>query len=178
MSQHSVAGTAAILGILLFSSQVIHSQQTTTTNCNLNGNTANCTSDTTDYGAQQQRAYEQGQQVGNALGQGIAAAMQAHSQDKWVKKYCAAHPGQDWRWFRRSDGHTIATGHCATQDEKSVAAANEFMAHHRDYIPCTDNSEVITAYLQEHNLDPREKKSYERAFRDLKKTDHLKLYSN
>jgi hypothetical protein len=168
----------AVIAILTLSANLTYPQQTTNTNCNVSGNNINCTSDTTDYGAQQQRLDEAGQQIGNALGTGIALAMQSHAQEKWVKKYCAAHPGGDWRWFRRSDGHTITTGHCPTQTEKAVVAANEFIAHHKDYIPCSSNSEAMTSYLQEHNLDPRERESYERAFRDLKKANQLKLYSN
>jgi hypothetical protein len=169
---------AAVFAALLFTGQITYSQQTTNTNCNLSGNNVNCTSNTTDYGAQQQRAYEQGQQIGNALGTGLALAMQSHSQEKWVKKFCAAHPGGDWRWYRKSDGQNLATGHCPNQDEKAVIAANEFMAHHKNYVPCEENSSAITAYIEDHNLDPRRKKSYEQAFKELMKDNQLKLYSN
>jgi hypothetical protein len=168
----------AVTAILTLSANRVHSQQTTNTNCNVSGNNINCTSDTTDYGAQQQRAYEQGQQIGNALGTGLAIAMQSHAQERFVKKFCAANPGGDWRWYRKSDGHTLATGHCPSQGEKAVIAVNEFIAHHKNYIPCEENSSVMTSYIQQHSLDPREKKSYEQAFKELKKENQLKLYAN
>jgi hypothetical protein len=168
----------AAIGVLIYSATLTYSQQTTSTNCNVSGNNINCTSNTTDYAAQQQRAYEQGQQAGNALGTGLALAMQSHAQDRFVKKFCAANPGGDWRWYRKSDGHTLATGHCPSQIEKGVIAANEFMAHHKNYVPCGENSSVMTDYIQQHNIDPKERKSYEQAFNELKKRNQLKLYGN
>lgn len=178
MSRNSKYFASVVLGIVLLSCKAARSQETTTTNCSLSGNTANCTSNTTDYGAQQQRAYEQGQQVGNALGKGLAAAMQAHQFTKGLRKYCDAHPGQDWHYYSRVDGHTISQGHCPTQTDEALTAANEFMSRHKDYIPCPTNSAAITAYVDGHNLNPRERGSYERAFKDLKKTNQLKLYAN
>jgi hypothetical protein len=167
-----------VIAILTLSANLTYPQQTTNTNCNVNGNNINCTSDTTDYGAQQQQLNEAGRQIGNAIGTGIARARQSHAHEKWVKKFCAANPGGDWRWYGSSDGHTLATGHCPSQNEKAVIAANEFMAHHKDYIPCEENSSVMTSYIQHRNLDPREKKSYEEAFKELKRENQLKLYVN
>ena len=89
----------AMLGIVLLSTGNIYSQQTTTTDCTQNGNNTNCTSNTTDYGAQQQHSYEEGQQIGTELGTGIAAALQSHSFNKGVSKYCAEHPGQNWHYY-------------------------------------------------------------------------------
>jgi hypothetical protein len=166
----------AILGTLLFVVPAMYGQQTTNTNCSVNGNTANCTSTTTDTGAQQQRAYEAGQQIGNALGSGIALAMQSHSKSSWVKKFCARHPGESWRWTRNRDGALLDSGRCPTDEDKGVMAANEFMAHHKDYIKEPANSNVVVAYLEEHKLDPREEKSYEHAYTDLKKSGQLDLY--
>jgi hypothetical protein len=174
----------AALGILLFTSHV-QCQQTTTTNtdCNLYGNTANCnsTSTTTDTGAQQaernREAYETGQKIGTALGQGMAGAMQAHSFSKGLRKYCDAHPGQEWAYYSRADGHKLSSGHCPSNDEKALAAANEFMARHTDFKPGPANSQAITAYLETHKLDPREEKSYERAYKELKNTSQLDLYA-
>ncbi len=36
----------------------------------------------------------------------------------------------------------------------------------------------MTGYIDIHKLDPREKKSYERAYKDLKKAGQLDLYSH
>ncbi|MHB1937762.1 MAG: hypothetical protein ACYCOR_14405 [Acidobacteriaceae bacterium] len=177
MKSHIAIRTATILlGLLLFAGNA-HGQQTTNTDCTLSGNTANCTSNTTDYGAQQQQAYETGQQVGNAIGQGLASAMQHHAFSKGVKKYCAAHPGQDWHYYSGRDGHVLSSGHCPSDEDKDVAAANEFMAHHKDFIPCAANSKVMVAYIEVHKFDPREQKSYERAYKALKKSGKLDLYT-
>jgi hypothetical protein len=171
----------AIIGVLLLFAPVIRGQQTTTTNtnCNVYGNNANCTStsSTTDNAAQQQQAYEAGQKVGDAIGGGIALAMQSHSKNSWVKKFCAGHPGESWRWTRNSDGTLLDSGRCLTDEDKGVIAANEFMAHHKDFIKGQPNSEALVAYLDTHNLDPRLEKSYERAYKDLKKAGQLQLYS-
>lgn len=160
-------------------------QQTTSTNtnCTLYGNTANCnsTSTTTDNGAQQaernREAYETGQKVGAALGQGIAGAMQAHAFSKGLRKYCNAHPGQEWAYYSRADGHKISSGYCPSDEDKGIAAANEFVSRHGDFMRTPSNSQAMTAYLEDHRLDPREEKSYERAYKDLKKSGRLELYA-
>jgi hypothetical protein len=162
---------------ILVSAHMASGQQTTTTDCTLNSNTAHCTSDSTNYAAQQQRAYEQGQQAGQALGQGIGVAMQAHAFDKNLRKYCAAHPGENWNYYSRVDGHVMSSGHCPSDDEKGVAAANDFMSRHKDFKPGETNSQVMTKYLETHNLDPREERSFERAYKDLKNTGQLDLYA-
>lgn len=145
-------------------------QQSTTTNCTMYGNTANCTSNTTDYGAQQQRAYQEGQQAGDAIGKGLARAMQAHKFARRVKKYCEDHPGNDW--------HSNSTsGHCPSEAEKLEIAENEFMAHHKELMHNSANHQAIDGYIEAHNLDPHEKKSYERAYNDLKKTGQLERYA-
>jgi hypothetical protein len=171
-------GRSILLVAVLFAGHIIEAQQTTTnTNCNVYGSTMNCTSTSTDNSAQQRQAYETGQQIGNALGTGMAAAMQAHAFSKELKKYCAAHPGEDWHYYSRADGHVLSSGHCPSDDEKGVAAANEFMSRHKDFIRNQANSQVVVAYLQDHKLDPREEKSYERAYKDLRKSGQLELYA-
>jgi len=152
-------------------------QQTTDTNCTTSGNSINCTSTTTDRAAQQQRAYEAGQQVGAALGTGIAAAVQAHAHSKWVKNYCAAHPGGGWKTTNRVTGVVTQRGRCPTDEDKQLEAANTFMSKHRDYIPEPNNSTILVAYLDTHKLDPREERSYEHAYKDLKKGGQLNLYA-
>lgn len=174
-SYASIRTTTMLLGVLLLTGNA-HGQQTTNTNCTLSGNTANCTSNTTDYGAQQQQAYEAGQQVGNALGTGIANVIQAHSFSKGLRKYCDAHPGEAWHYGVIATGQAYRSGTCPSNEEKSVQAANKFMAHHKDFKPCDANSKVMTAYIETHNLDPREEKSYERSYKALKKSGQLNLY--
>jgi hypothetical protein len=53
---------------------------------------------------------------------------------------------------------------------------NPFMARQRDYIAEPSNSKLIVAYLEDKQLDPREEKSYERAYKDLKREGRLDLY--
>jgi hypothetical protein len=167
-----------ILGILLFAASATRGQTTTNTNCTVNGSNANCTSTSTDNSAQQQRADETGQQLGEAPASGIALAMQTYARNKWVKNYCAGHPGSNWHWPQNSDGALFASGHCPTDAEVGAVAVNEFMAHHRKYIKCQENSDALDAYLTFHRLDPRIEKSYERAYKDLKKDGRLQLYRN
>jgi hypothetical protein len=177
MSIYSFTFALTLAGTLLMASTTMQAQQTTNTNCTLYGNTANCTSDTTDYGAQRQRDYENGQRIGNALGVGIGRAVQAHRMSNGIKNYCAAHPGQNYTWRRNSDGRTMASGYCPTQEDKAVTTANEFVAHHKDYKPCVANSQVMTSYIDSRRLDPREKKTYERAYNEMKRTGQLELYA-
>ena len=177
MSNYGATRAVAVLSILLFLGHVVRGQQTTNTNCNVYGSTVNCTSNTTDNAAQQQRSYEAGQQVGNALGQGIAGAMQAHSFSKGLRKYCDVHPGEVWHYGVIATGQAYNSGTCPTNEEKSVQAANKFMSHHKEFIPEPANSNVLVAYLEAHKLDPREEKSYERAYKDLKKSGKLDLYA-
>ena len=177
-SYASIRTTTMLLGALLLAVNA-HGQQTTNTNCTLSGNTANCTSNTTDYGAQQQRANEEGQQVGQAIGapigQAIYAARVRHAEKKWIKKHCAQYPGHDWGY--QINGQIVASGHCPTEEEKAEMATHEFMAHHKDFKPCADNSKLMVAYIEAHSYDPREQKSYERAYKTLKKTGQLELYA-
>ena len=145
-----------------------NAQQTTNTNCRESGYSVNCTSTTTDNTAANQ-------QIGDALGTGIARAMEAGKKGRWVKKFCARHPGGGWYWH---EGGTITDrGTCPTSADERVEAANVFMSKHKDYVPEPANSKVMVAYLDTHNLDPREEKSYERGYKDLKKSGQLHLYS-
>jgi hypothetical protein len=116
--------------------------------------------------------------MGRALGHGLAGTIQAHAFTKGVRNYCNAHPGEEWRYFSRADGHTISTGPCPSDADKAGIAAAEFTAHHKDYIKETSNSEAMITYLQHHDLDPRNEKSYEHAYKDLKKSGQLELYKH
>ena len=108
MLKSSGLGVLTVGVLLLFAIPELPGQQTTNTNCTSSGANTNCTSTTTDNSAQQQRAYETGQQNGKAIGSGIAAGVNAHAQTKWVRNYCAANPGMGWKWTRNSDGRVIS----------------------------------------------------------------------
>jgi hypothetical protein len=163
--------------VLVFSCPVLFSQQTTTTSCTQAGSNINCDSTTTDYGAQQQQMNQAGQQIGNAIGAGLAVAIQSHRERSWVKKYCASHPGAGWRWYRRSDGATLEAGQCPSMQQEIYLAENAFIARHRDFEPISANAVQINVYIAGHHLDPRREKSYERAFSNLKKQGALQLYA-
>jgi hypothetical protein len=175
--QRAFSRAAFALATMVLACPFLISQQTTNTNCSTFGNNTNCTSTTTDYGAQQQRAYEQGQQFGNALGKGLSAAMQAHAYSSGLKKFCAAHPGQEWHYYSRADGHVLSSGHCPSDEDIAVEAANKFRARHKEFISEQSNAQFMTDYLESHRLDPRNEKSYETAYKDLKKAGKLELYS-
>lgn len=177
MKHKYIIDSAIALSLILAANGVLQAQTTTNTNCNVYGSQVNCTSNTTDYGAQQRQTYETGQQIGNALGKGMAVAMQAHAFSRGLKKYCGAHPGGTWKYSSRVDGHLISSGTCPTDEDKGLSAANEFMSHHKDYIKEENNSKVMVSYLEEHKLDPREEKSYEKAYKDLKKSGQIDLYA-
>jgi len=159
----------------------MHGQTTTTnTNCTVYGSTADCTSTSTDDSAQraqqaeqQRQAYETGQQIGAALGQ----VMQAHAFNKTLRKYCDQHPGENWSNVSLVDGHTLSSGHCPSDDDKVTALANEFAAHHKDFVRSPANGQAVATYIETNKLDPREPKSYEKAYKELKKTGQLDLYA-
>jgi hypothetical protein len=109
----------ATLAVLSFALRYsLHGQTTTTnTDCNLNGNTANCTSTSTSDAAQiaQQQAQqaerdkqlsEAGQNLGNALGTAINNARIR----KGIRKYCDAHPGENFAW--QVNGKVVTSGVC------------------------------------------------------------------
>ena len=99
-------------------SRAMHGQTTTTnTDCTLNGNTANCTSTSTSDAAQiaQQQAQqaerdkqlnEMGQNLGNALG----TAINNGRIRKGIRKYCDAHPGENFAW--QVNGKVVTSGVC------------------------------------------------------------------
>jgi len=165
-----------MLGILLFAGHFTNGQQSTNTHCTLYGNMASCSSTTTDYGAQQQRNNEAARQAGEAIGRGLARAMQQHCFSKQVKKYCAGHPGQDWTSRSHANGAIFSSGHCPSEEDRVAEVANEFAASHKDFKRGPANAQAVITYIEAHNLDPRERRSYERAYKDLKKSGQLELY--
>jgi hypothetical protein len=165
--------TVALLGLLFSWSHFANAQQTTSTDCTVLDNTAHYTSSTTDTAAQQREMFRQGQQFGEAL----AMAIQARKFNKDVKTYCASHPGEDWHYYSNADGHVISSGHCLSPQEEANAAAGAFMTHHKEFKTETMNFNAMWAYVQANNLDPRQEKSYERAYKELKKKGQLELYA-
>jgi hypothetical protein len=158
----------------------VAAQTTTNTTCNTQGGggtaTTNCTSTTTNPSAQKQQDYDNGYKVGQSLGNALAAGIQAHSLSKKLKKYCEAHPNQTWT-YRNGAGQEISSGTCPDAD-RSGDAANAFMAKHKDYIMGRENADAMIGYMDAHNLNPNNEKSYEMAYKDLKKENKLHLYAN
>jgi hypothetical protein len=66
---------------------------------------------------------------------------------------------------------------CSSDAGKVIAAANDFAAHHKDLMPSPDNVRFVAAYIEANQLDPRARKSYEKAYTDLRKEGQLELYS-
>ncbi len=64
-----------------------------------------------------------------------------------------------------------------TDGERAVAIVSDFMARHKDLLPCQQNSTAITSYLTAHNLSPLDETSFEKAFKDLRKQGQLKLHT-
>jgi hypothetical protein len=166
-----------LFAFVLIAGQLTQAQQTTNTSCILSGNMANCTSTTVDHSAQQRQAYETGQQVGSAIGIIVGRAVASHKMNAGIRKYCVQHPGSRYTWRNNRTGYVMASGYCPSNDDKAAYAANEFVAHHKDYKPSDANSQALLSYINAHNLDPREKKTYERAYIDMKKAGTLELYS-
>src|SRR5271167_3936175 len=90
--------SSMLAAVLLLATASWSQDSTTTTNCNIYGNTADCTSTTHDDRAQQE-ALAQAQaertrlaeQNGRAIGEGIGNVV-LHIR---VHKFCKKHPGQD-----------------------------------------------------------------------------------
>jgi len=96
--------------VLLFAAIAVgqNSTSTTQTNCTLNGNMADCTSNTQTQAQPQQSSTQSAQQFHQgmqALGTGIAY----HKANSWVKKYCKKHPGSTWWYQSPATGHLEGT---------------------------------------------------------------------
>ena len=66
---------------------------------------------------------------------------------------------------------------CLPDDNKVIAPANDFAAHHKEFMPSPVNVQSFATYIDANKLDPRERKSYEKAYKDRKKEGQLELYS-
>jgi hypothetical protein len=69
------------------------------------------------------------------------------------------------------------SGHCSSANSKVTAAADDFAAHHKDFMRSPDNIRAVATYIEANKLDPRQRKSYEQAYKDLKKEGQLELYA-
>lgn len=170
--------TTRLVLLLILSFATRHPMQgqttSTSTNCNVYGTTANCTSTSTDDSAlkaqqseQQRQAYETGQKIGATFGQ----AMQSRAFSKSVRRYCDAHPGENWH---NTNG---SSGHCPSDDDKASISSSEFLAHHKDFIRNAANAQTLVSYIEANKLDPRERTSYDKAYKQLKKEGRLELYA-
>ena len=77
---------------------------------------------------------------------------------------------------------TCTTAPCAAtapdssnDGEPAVEVASAFLARHRNFIPCPQNSTAMTSYLQAHNLNPLKESSFEKAFEELRRRGQLKI---
>src|SRR5271169_5517179 len=82
-----------VAAVLLFATIAVgqNSTSTTQTNCTLNGNMANCTSNTQTQVQPQQSNAQSAQQMHDgmeALGTALGTSVAYHKANKWVKKYC------------------------------------------------------------------------------------------
>ena len=88
-----------VFGVLCVSIALAQNSTTNTT-CQLNGNTANCTSTTQQVpqATTPSQSLEQGYRVGQEMGRPIGQAIAYHRANRWVKKFCKKHPGASW-WY-------------------------------------------------------------------------------
>jgi hypothetical protein len=130
--------------------------------CTQNGNQTTCTTSPTPY--------EQGQAIGAPIGAALGNGIYVHRVHAAAKKFCASQPGATYYG-------PLGQVYCPTDSDLVAGAVNEFHAHHRDFIQNQENAEAVVGYLQQHDLNPSKEKSYERAYKDLKKARALQLYA-
>jgi len=104
-----------IKGLSLFTilcvSITVAQNSATNTNCQINGNTANCTSTTqhAPQAATPSQSLEQGYRVGRDMGQPLGQAIAYHRANRWVKKFCKKHPGASWWYSSAATGRLEGT---------------------------------------------------------------------
>lgn len=110
-----------VLALLLCALPVFGQQSTTDTNCNVNGQQVNCTSNTTTTGSTDaQRAEQQREmnEAGKAAGAALGSAIGNKILKKRVNKWCEGHPGGSWNF---SNGQNVS---CFNWNEAHQPAAN------------------------------------------------------
>jgi hypothetical protein len=107
--------------VLLTAGSAFGQQSTTDTNCNVNGQQVNCTSNTTSTGStdaqraeQQREMNESSKAAGAALGSAIGNTILKHRVNKW----CAGHPEGSWNF---PNGQNVT---CFNWNEAYQPAAN------------------------------------------------------
>src|ERR1035438_5920512 len=110
---------ALVVLIALLSVSCVAQTTTTDTNCTMNGNTANCTSTSTDNSAairaQQERQAEQdkaNEQLGAAVGKAMGSAVNGLIMGHRIKSYCKKHPGETWTLSNNNTGEVYNSGQC------------------------------------------------------------------
>jgi hypothetical protein len=148
-----------VLGACMLLVLTSQSQQTV---CTQSGNQTTCTTGPTPY--------QQGQAIGAPIGQALGNRMYAHRAHTAAKKFCSSRPGATFYG-------PLGQVYCPTYNDLVVGAVNEFHSHHGEVMQNKDNAGVMVAYLEEHRLDPSREKSYELAYKALKKAKALQLYA-
>jgi hypothetical protein len=112
---------ALAMFVLLTAGSAFGQQSTTDTNCNVNGQQINCTSNTTSTGStdaqmaeQQRETNESIKAAGNALGTAIGNTVLKHRVNKW----CEGHPDGSWNF---PNGQNVT---CFNWNEAYQPAAN------------------------------------------------------
>jgi hypothetical protein len=102
------------------------STSNTQTHCTLNGDYADCRS-TTHTNSSSSHPFQDGYAAGQMMGAPLARAIANHRANKWAKKYCKQHPGENWGW-KLADGSVTSSGVCPgqipfdTQNNREVTA--------------------------------------------------------
>ena len=166
-----LAFAAALVGTRPVSAQ----QLVAAASCVLAGNDANCPINLAKISSTQKTGFANSSPSFAGVPSAPPAGIAVHAFSKSQQKFCAENPGKNWHYFSMSDGQLLSAGHCPSNDEKAATAANAFVTRHKDFVRSQQNSEILTAYCDTHNLDPRDEKSYERAYKDLRKSKKLAL---
>lgn len=140
------------LGVVMILATCIPTKsQTAQTHCTTSGNNTNCT--TTDPTAGYNSA-------GYALGAGLGIAIDRHK----VESFCKKNPGQNYK------GHQ-----CPTEYQRAVFALQAFIVATPKFRQSDHNIEILGGWIDAHQLDRGDQKSYKRAWDALKKTGGLEL---
>lgn len=124
--------------------------QSTNTNCTANGNQADCNTQT-------QQANQNGEKLGAGLGQ-LAVALAIRHAQKATESFCHNNPGQVYKGYQ-----------CPTLEQAAVETAISWRDRHPKFHQCPENANVMINYMTSNNLDPTSYKSYDTAFKALKK---------
>lgn len=94
----------------------------------------------------------------NAVGQNLGAGLRARVDERRQWDFCHAHPGQVY------EGQV-----CRSWEQQAADTAVAWMGMHHKYAQTPANGTAMAGYIEANGLDPRLYKSYDRAFKELKK---------